>query len=400
MATEVIMPALEMSQESGLLVQWLKSEGEFVGQGEPLMEIETDKAVMEIEASASGTLSNVRAQPGDEVPVGQVIAWLLEEGEEPPARQPRATLKQPEQADSPGIDVPQAKVAGPKPSPPKSGKVRASPKTRRMARELGIDLSTVAGSGPGGAILPGDLSPVAGTPASEGAEQDEYRVVALKGTRRTVAQRTQKSYQTAPHISLSMAIDVGELLEQPQGDGEGPAGPAASQPGLTPLLLKSVADALLKNPRLNALLVDEEIREFKAVHLGIAVALQEGLVVPVIRNAEQKETREIQSELEDLATRARERRLQLEEMQGSTFTVSNLGMYGIHHFTSILNLPEVGILSVGAVRQTPVSFDGEVAVRPLMNVTLNADHRAVDGAVAAKFLQTLKELIEHPPASS
>ena len=400
MATEVIMPALEMSQESGLLVQWLKSEGEFVGQGEPLMEIETDKAVMEIEASASGTLSNVRAQPGDEVPVGQVIAWLLEEGEEPPARQPGATLKQPEQADSPGINVPQAKVAGPKPSPPKSGKVRASPKTRRMARELGIDLSTVAGSGPGGAILPADLASTAASPASEGPGQGEYQVVALKGTRRTVAQRTQKSYQTAPHISLSMAIDVGELLEQPEGDGEGPAGQAASQPGLTPLLLKSVADALLKNPRLNALLVDEEIREFKAVHLGIAVALEEGLVVPVIRNAEQKETREIQSELEDLATRARERRLQLEEMQGSTFTVSNLGMYGIHHFTSILNLPEVGILSVGAVRQTPVSFDGEVAVRPLMNVTLNADHRAVDGAVAAKFLQTLKELIEHPPASS
>ncbi len=400
MATEVIMPALEMSQETGLLVQWLKSEGESVDQGEPLMEIETDKAVMEIEASASGILSNVTAQPGDEVPVGQVIAWLLEEGEKPPARRQGFTPKEPEQAGTPAIDVPRVKVAGPKPSPPQQGRVRASPKTRRMARELGIDLSGVVGSGPGGAILPGDLSGKAASPPAEGGDQGEYQVVAIKGTRRTVAQRTQKSYRTAPHIFLSLAIDVGELLGQPRGDREGPGGQAAPPPGLTSLLLKSVAESLLKHPRLNAHLVGEEIREFKSVHLGIAVALEEGLVVPVLRRAELKGAGEIQSELEDLATRARERRLQLEEMQGSTFTVSNLGMYGIHHFTSIVNLPEVGILSVGAVCQTPIAVDGEVAVRPLMNVTLNADHRAVDGAVGAKFLQTLKELIEHPPASS
>ena len=400
MATEVIMPALEMSQETGLLVQWLKSEGESVDQGEPLMEIETDKAVMEIEASASGILSNVTAQPGDEVPVGQVIAWLLEEGEKPPARRQGFTPKEPEQAGTPAIDVPRVKVAGPKPSPPQQGRVRASPKTRRMARELGIDLSGVVGSGPGGAILPGDLSGNAASPAAEGGDQGEYQVVAIKGTRRTVAQRTQKSSRTAPHISLSLVIDVGECLGQPRGDRQGPAGQQARQPGLTSLVLKSVADSLLKHPRLNAHLVGEEIREFKSVHLGIAVALEEGLVVPVLRRAEQKGAGEIQSELKDLATRARERRLQLEEMQGSTFTVSNLGMYGIHHFTSIVNLPEVGILSVGAVCRTPAAVDGEVAVRPLMNVTLNADHRAVDGAVGAKFLQTLKELIEHPPASS
>ena len=390
MATEVIMPALEMSQDSGLLVQWLKSEGEPVSQGEPLMEIETDKAVMEIEASASGILS-VAAQPGDEVPVGQVIAWLLEEGEEPP-EQPGTPPKEPEPAESPATDLPAVKDPRPVPAPPGSGKVRASPRARRMAREMGIDLSTVVGSGPGGAILPGDLSAAAASPAPERVEEQEYRVVALKGTRGTVAQRTQKSYLTAPHISLSVVLDAGELLSQSAGDREGP--------GLTPLLLKRVAAALQKHPRLNAHLVGEEIREITAVHLGIAVALEEGLVVPVVRNADQKEALQVQSELEDLVTRARERRLQLQDMQGSTFTVSNLGMYGIDHFTSILNLPEVGILSVGAIRQTPVVVDNEVVVRPLMNVTLNADHRAVDGAVAAQFLQTLQELTEQGPSAS
>ena len=172
------------------------------------------------------------------------------------------------------------------------------------------------------------------------------------------------------------------------------------QTKLTPLLLKRVAACLLRHSRVNAHLVGAEIREFRSVHLGVAVALDEGLVVPVIRNVQQKGVPEIQSELEELAARAREKRLQPQEMQGGTFTVSNLGMYGISQFTSILNPPEVGILSVGTVRESPVAVDGEVVLRPLMNVTLNADHRAVDGAVAAQFLQTLKELIEHPPASS
>ncbi len=390
MATEVIMPALEMSQESGVLVQWLKSEGEFVGQGEPLMEIETDKAVMEIEASAAGILSSVTARPGDEVPVGQVIAWLLEEGEQPPAEQSESASGEPPRADTPAIEAPGKKAAPAGPSRPARGRVRASPKTRRMARELGIDLSTVVGSGPGGAILPDDLSSAtADSPAPEAPDQGEYRVVPLKGTRRTVAERTRDSYRDAPHISLSLAIDVSASQNETTG-----------QTKLTPLLLKRVAACLLRHSRVNAHLVGAEIREFRSVHLGVAVALDEGLVVPVIRNVQQKGVPEIQSELEELAARAREKRLQPQEMQGGTFTVSNLGMYGISQFTSILNPPEVGILSVGTVRESPVAVDGEVVLRPLMNVTLNADHRAVDGAVAAQFLQTLKELIEHPPASS
>ena len=393
MAIEVIMAALEMSQDSGLLVKWLKSEGEPVNVGEPLMEIETDKAVMEIEASASGILS-LDAQPGDEVPVGQVIAWLLEEGEEPPARS-LEKKKQTEQARSSFSNLPEKKELETTVSvPKKSGKVRASPRARRMARELGIDLGTVVGSGPGCAILPEDLSET-GSKKDEGASED-YRVVALKGTRRTVAQRTQKSYQIAPHISLSMVIDANQLLGKSRKNQKDSNQQETSPAGFTSLLLKCVATCLQKHPRLNAHLIYEEIREFTQVHLGVAVAIEEGLVVPVLRNTEQKEAWEIHAELEDLVTRARQRRLKVEEMQGSTFTVSNLGMYGISHFTSILNLPEVGILSVGAVRKTPVVIDETVVVRPLMNVTLNADHRAVDGMVAARFLQTLQELSESP----
>ena len=217
----------------------------------------------------------------------------------------------------------------------------------------------------------------------DAAAESEYRAVPIKGTRRSIARRTSESYRNAPHITLSLSLDVTELQAR-----------TTPQRRLTPCLLKAVAEALLKHPRLNAHVVEEEIREFPSVHLGVAVSLDDGLVVPVLRNVERKEIERIQTELADLAHRSRKRTLQPEEMKGSTFSVSNLGMYGIEQFTSILNPPEVGILSVGTVRAVPVAVDGKVAVRSRMQVTLNADHRAVDGAVAARFLQTLKASVE------
>ena len=382
MATEVIMPALEMSQEQGVLVRWLKSEGEFVARGEPLMEIETDKAVMEIEASASGTLSNVTAQEGDEIPVGQGIAWLLSEGESAPS--PAVGAPGPKQSSTrPGTSRRRRETKARTRSPSRRGRVRASPRARKMARKLGIDLATVTGSGPKGAILPRDLEAHAAASKAAVAGEQEYRVVPIKGTRRSIARRTSESYRSAPHIALSLSLDVTDLRAR-----------TTPQRRLTPCLLRMVAGALLKHPRLNAHLVEEEIREFPSVHLGVAVSLEDGLVVPVLRNVEQKGIERIQTELADLAHRSRKRTLQPEEMKGSTFSVSNLGMYGIEQFTSILNPPEVGILSVGTVRAVPVVVDGRVAVRSRMQVTLNADHRAVDGAVAAQFLPTLKGSIE------
>ena len=382
MATEVIMPALEMSQEQGVLVRWLKSEGEFVARGEPLMEIETDKAVMEIEASASGILSNVTAREGDEIPVGQGIAWLLGEGETAPSPAVGAPRSQ-QPSSRPGTTRRARETKTRTRSSARRGRVRASPRARKMARKLGIDLATVTGSGPKGAILPRDLEALAAASKTAVAGESKYRVVPVKGTRRSIAKRTSESYRNAPHITLSLSLDVTALQAR-----------TTPQRRLTPCLLKVVAAALLKHPRLNAHLVEEEIREFPSVHLGVAVSLEDGLVVPVLRNVEQKGIERIQTELEDLADRSRKRTLQPEEMKGSTFSVSNLGMYGIEQFTSILNPPEVGILSVGTVRPVPVVVDGQVAIRSRMQVTLNADHRAVDGAVAARFLRTLKESVE------
>ena len=388
MATEVIMPALEMSQEQGVLVRWLKSEGEFVTRGEPLMEIETDKAVMEIEAAGSGILSNITAREGDEIPVGQGIAWLLNEGESAPSAP--AVAAQPQRPSPRSVAAGSRREPGGRTrSPAKRGKVRASPRARKMARERGIDLAAVTGSGPRGAILPRDLEAYEASSRKDAATELEYRVVPVQGTRRSIARRTSESYRNAPHIALSLSLDVTNLQAT-----------TTPQRRLTPCLLKAVADALLKNPRLNAHLVEEEIREFRPVHLGVAVSLEDGLVVPVIRDAERKGIERIQAELEDLADRSRRRTLQPEEMKGSTFSVSNLGMFGIEQFTSILNPPEVGILSVGAVRAVPVVVEGEIAVRSRMRVTLNADHRAVDGAVGAQFLQTLKELVESARAAN
>ena len=382
MATEVIMPALEMSQEQGVLVRWLKSEGELVARGEPLMEIETDKAVMEIEAAGSGILSNVTAREGDEIPVGQGVAWLLDEGETAPSP-PAGAARSQRPATRSGTVRRERAARTRTPAPSRRGRVRASPRARKMARKLGIDLAAVTGSGPKGAILPRDLEAHAAASKAAIADEQEYRVVPIKGTRRSIARRTSESYRNAPHISLSVSLDVTGLQAR-----------TTPQRRLTPCLLRMVAGALLKHPRLNAHLVEEEIREFPAVHLGVAVSLEDGLVVPVLRNVEQKGIERIQTELADLADRSRKRTLQPEEMKGSTFSVSNLGMYGIEQFTSILNPPEVGILSVGTVRPVPVAVDGQVAIRSRMQVTLNADHRAVDGAVAAQFLQTLKESIE------
>lgn len=382
MATEVIMPALEMSQEQGVLVRWLKSEGEFVARGEPLMEIETDKAVMEIEAAASGILSNVSAQEGDEIPVGQGIAWLLNEGESVPS--PVARARRPQRSSTrPGTARRQRETKTPARSPARRGRVRATPRARKMARKLGIDLAAVSGTGPKGAILPRDLEAHQTASEKNAAAESEYRAVPIKGTRRSIARRTSESYRNAPHITLSLSLDVTDLQAR-----------TTLQRRLTPCLLKAVAEALLKHPRLNAHVAEEEIREFPSVHLGVAVSLEDGLVVPVLRNVERKEIERIQAELADLAVRSRERTLQPEEMKGSTFSVSNLGMYGIEQFTSILNPPEVGILSVGTVRPVPVVVDGQVVIRSRMQVTLNADHRAVDGAAAARFLQTLKVSIE------
>ena len=397
MAVEIVMPAVEMAQDSGILVRWLKAEGEFVKQGEPVMEIETDKTVFEFEAPGSGTLANVSAKEGDEIPVGQVVAVLLAEGESAP----KGAAAAPQSVAAPVAEsrasADGSAQAQPQAAQPGVGKLPlASPKARRLAKEAGISLASVRGSGPEGAVLTADVAQQGGAAAAPSIARKEYEVIPLKGKRRIIAQRMQQSAQAAPHISLSLSVDVGELqrlVERLSSQVESKTGAPLK---MTPVLAKVTAAALEKHPRLNAHFVDEEIHQYSAIHLGIAVALDDGLIVPVIRDVGGKKLTDVHVEMQDLLSRARSGRLRSDEIKGGTFTISNLGMFGVEQFTSIVNPPEIGILSVGAIADRAVKANGQIALRPMMQVTVNVDHRAVDGAVAADFLKTLKSLLENP----
>ncbi len=439
------MPAMEMAQDTGTLVHWCKQDGDYVQKGEPLFLVETDKVSVEIEATGTGYLANVRAQAGDQVPVGQVIAELLDQVPSKAARAPQ-TL-QPEGCTPPRdiqisplarrlaaeleidpalitprrgriekVDVLDyvAKAAAPardsirvpmnRPTQSRSS-VAATPQARRMANERGIDLERVQGSGPEGKVRMRDLEAfkshsvsaadaIVPSPTPQTAAPSVgYAVVHVAGIRKTIADRLQASYQNAPHIALTIAVDMSEiqrLIASVNDAVRAQSGHALTQ---TSVIAKLVGSVLVRHPRVNAHLVGDEIRQFSGVHMGIAVALDDGLIVPVVRDIDRKGLAAIQSEISDLSTRARAGTLKPNEVKGSTFTISNLGMFEIEQFNAILNPPEVGILSVGTITETPANVAGEIVLRPVMRLTLNADHRAVDGAVAAHFLQELKRTI-------
>ncbi len=449
----VIMPALEMAQDTGTLLRWLKSEGEQVQRGEPLMEIETDKVTLEIESGGSGVLTQVSAGPGDEVPVGQVIALLLAEGEKAESlapkpvplsrlsREPLAGALTPnpvpslttgtlpsgrgalstQVAASPlarrlaaehGVDLSELPATSGRISKADvlawlqreaaaaDQRVLASPKARRLAAEQGIELATLAGRGPQGAVLAGDVQAaapeVAAAPTVAVADDEVLRVVPLTGMRGAIAARTQASARTAPHISLALSADMSEALRLQQQLGPAVQAASGHKLTLTTLLARAVAATLKTHSRLNAHLLKDEIREFRPVHLGVAVALADGLLVPVMRDCDTLGLAQLQASLQQLAERARARTLTVAELRGATFTLSNLGMYGIEHFSAIINPPEVAILAVGAVQERVVAVAGQAVVRPMLQLTINVDHRAVDGAVAAAFLRDLKNLLEDP----
>jgi pyruvate dehydrogenase E2 component (dihydrolipoamide acetyltransferase) len=404
-AKEIVMPALEMAQEAGTLVRWLQPEGASVRKGDPLMEVETDKAVMEIEAPDTGILANLSARPGDSVPVGQVIGLLLTEQEHARSAEPAEAGKG-TPSDASAEFSPKAPGAATPTQPPEPVSSRtdavtprlspASPKARRLAAENRIDLSGLSGSGVEGGVVTADLKALLTRPQIAQGES-EYVAVPATRMRALISERLERSYQEAPHIGLTLSIDMGEVLKLIQIWNKRAAG---SPLKVTAVLAKAIAASLVEFPRLNAHLVNGEIREFITVHLGFAVALEDGLLVPTLRNAERKSLRTIQSELDDLFARARAGRLRLDEIKGSTFTVSNLGMFGIEQFSAILNPPEVGILSVGVIKDSPAVVGGQIVARPLMQATINADHRAVDGASAARFLNGVKQRLEDPGFSA
>jgi pyruvate dehydrogenase E2 component (dihydrolipoamide acetyltransferase) len=453
MATDVIMPKVDMDQETGTVARWLKQEGDEVQQGEIILEIETDKVAIEVEAPASGILADIRVAEGETVPIATVIAAILAPGEVVGLAEPEPPEKKPtDKSDS------QAKVSKERDS---GNGVPITPVARKFARAAGVDPTTVTGSGPGGKVTKKDveksLSPgkvpavapgkVYATPAArhianenkisldsiEGSGPEKriqaadvlavakqavvkpsaigqpisavgaYEVFPLQGKRRTIAERLTASYQTIPHIHFTARIDMTRFQEARSAMN----GRLGKQEGLrisaTALMTKIVAVTLTRHRWLNSSYHsgeggdEAEIHLFNEVNIGVAVALEDGLIVPVVHDAAKKGVVDIAIEVDDLATRARNGSLEPKDVRGGTFTISNLGPFGVEQFTAIINPPQAAILAVGVTQLEAVPDDeGQVVVRPLMHITLAADHRIVDGAVAASFMADLKASLEDP----
>ena len=390
MATDVIMPALGMAQETGKIVRWLKAEGDSVVKGEPLMEIETDKVTVEVEAPADGVLGALAAGEGEDVPVGRLVAFILAPGESPPRR---ADDAEPRPAEN---GVPTAAADGARSrdqvlTEPKGRRPLASPKARRFAAERGVDLAVVRGTGPHGAVVAADVESFRGGEAPAGAGPAEP--LSVGSVWRRMAERTQQSWQTAPHFFLFREVDAGRLKAW---RASARARPGYERVTHTDLLVKLCAEALAAHPRVNASWREEGIVTNAAVNVGIAVAVEDGLIVPVVHGADRLELHQIVERRAGLVAAAREGRLRAEHVADGTFTISNLGMYGVDGFLAIVNPPQAAILAVGRIADRVVPVDGQPAVRPTMLLGLSFDHRVVDGARGAEFLDTLASLIEEP----
>ena len=393
MAISVVMPALEMAQETGKLISWLKKEGESVAKGEPLLEIETDKAVMEIESPGDGVLTGVKVQAGAEVPVGQTIAWIVPRGDVLPADEVATTSgrKTTAAAHSVASAMPAAS-----PTQSSSQPVRISPKARRLASERGVNLANVRGSGPGGEILASDIPAAAESKAStSSAKVDSGSPVS-----RLMAERTTQSWTTTPHFFVVREVDAGALNEARRNLGPEIERLRGVKLTHTDLLAALAARVLQKHPRMNSSWTDDGVRAHAEINIGLAMAVEAGVVAPVIHNANRIDLGEIAVQRRDLAERARGGKLNPADIAGGTFTISNLGMFGVDAFTAIIIPPQAAILAVGAIadRAVPVGVgpDARVGVRPMMTLTLSSDHRVVDGARAAEFLRDLVEAIGSP----
>ena len=417
MAVSVVMPALEMAQETGKLVSWLKKEGEQVKKGDMLLEVETDKAVVEIEAQTDGVLAGVTAKTGDVVPVGQTIAWLLKPGESVPQQ---AAPTQTGRTGAAAAPVAAAAATAAVEAPASAAGARISPKARKLAREHGVDIAKIKGSGPGGEILADDIlraasgapvapvaplsaapvapsAPVAPAPVAPVAPVAPIAPIpptavsagapeALSSIGRIMAERTTQSWTTVPHFFVSRDVDATPLnaartslipvIEKSHG----------VKVTHTDLLVAAVARALRKHPRMNGSWVNGGITLNQDVNIALAMAVENAVVTAVIRGADRNPLGDIAKQRNQLAERARANKLQPADITGATFTISNLGMFSVDAFTAIIVPPQAGILAVGAIADRVVAVDGLLGVRPMMNLTLSSDHRLIDGASAARFL--------------
>ncbi len=389
MPVDVIMPALGMAQETGTVLRWLKSAGDAVTKGEPLVEVETDKVTVEIEAPADGTLGGVSASGGTEVPVGTTIAVVLADGEELEPN-PSDTMSWTAAAPAPGLRAAAAVSADNGPVAPAAPTRRrlASPKARKLAAAYGVDLDALSGTGPDGALVAADVE-AAAKPADAERDDDAFAVGALW---RTMAERTQRAWQEVPHFVLSRDVDAGRLQSWREAARRRPGCAGLS---VTDLLVKVCAEALVRHPRVAASWHEGSIVG-GGVDVGIAVATADGLVVPVVHDADTLPLAAICARRREVVAGARDRTLRPEDVRGGTFTISNLGMYGVDAFQAIVNAPQAAILAVGRIVERPVAVNGEVAVRPVLTLTVSFDHRVVDGARGAEFLDTLASLVEEP----
>ena len=418
MASKVIMPKLSPTMEEGQIARWLKKEGDKVSMGEPLAEIDTDKATMEMQSLSNGVLRKILINEGESAPLGQLIAVIGEPDEdisavlsETPAKvsTPAATASVPEAEATPATTAQANGHARQTSAPTDSGRMIVSPLAARMAAEAGLDLRTLNGSGPGGRIIKRDIEAalsasktVAAFPRTADAQRFQpamlasasaYRDEPASEIRRTIARRLVTSIGPVPHFFLTSEIEMDRAAEMRKGIN-------ALDPDLkisiNDIIIKVVASALVQHPAVNASYQDKFIRFYEHADIGVAVAIEDGLITPVIRSADQKSLSQIASEVRELAERARSRKLRPEEYTGATFSVSNLGMFGIDEFTAVINPPEGGILAIGAMSPKPVVRDNEIVIRQMMRVTMSCDHRVIDGATGAKFLQTVKKILENP----
>jgi pyruvate dehydrogenase E2 component (dihydrolipoamide acetyltransferase) len=433
MATEVIMPKVDMDQETGTISEWKKNNGDPVKEGETILVIETAKVAIDVEAPATGILSGITAKPGEVIPIGVVIGYILAPGEAQPAgaapSQPAAAKAiEPTQAavsvdatpvarnmaNAMGVELGAVKGSGPQGKITKQdvesamakpaaklpdGKVNATPAARRIAGEMSVDLNQVAGSGPAQRIQASDVASFKPLQASSPmvvspSQQDE--VIPLIGMRATIAQRLTMSYQTAPHIKFVARIDMTNFNQTRTSLNAYAEKVGGEKISATAMFVKITAAALARNPYLNAELKNDAIILHKDVHMGVAVALDGGLIVPVIHNVSTKGIAQLAVETNSLSEKARKGQLQPADVSGGTFTISNLGPFGIEQFDAIINPPQSAILAIGATQNEVVPVNNEIVIRPIMRITLSADHRVVDGAVAAKFVADLKAMLENP----
>lgn len=413
MAEIVYMPKLSDTMTEGVVAEWTKKVGDSVSSGEVLAEIETDKATMEFESFYDGVLLYIGVEKGKAAPVNEILAIIGKEGEDissilasaPKVNAAESEDKKPEVAAAPVPDPVQeeapkvvTQTVASTPIANSNGRTIASPLARKLAEEKGIDLHAVAGTGDGGRIVKRDIdhfSPYTPAPRTSSATStgiESYTDVPNSQMRKAIAKTLSASKFSAPHFYLKMEVDMDNAIAARKAINA----TEGVKISFNDMIIKAVAAALRKHPKVNADWMGESIRYNDHIHIGVAVAVEEGLVVPVVRFADIKGIAQLGSEIKDLATRARDKKLKPEEMQGGTFAVSNLGMYGIEDFTSIINPPNGCILSVGQIKETPVVKNGQIVPGNVMKLSLSCDHRVVDGAVGSAFLQSLKQLIENP----